>query len=179
MEHLELIIFGLLVGVAGFAVLARVFRVPYPILLVVGGVALGYVPGIPPVELPPDLVLLIFLPPLLYGAAIFTSLRDLRANLRAITLNSVGLVLVTMLGVAAVGHFVIGLPWPVAFVLGAIVSPTDPVAPATILRELRAPRRLLTVIEGENLTNDWTATGTRPSSSSPSTTTCSSAWRAS
>src|SRR5687767_2289583 len=157
MEHLELVIFGLLVGVAGLAVLARVFGVPYPIVLVVGGLALGYVPGIPQVELPPDLVLLIFLPPLLYGAAIFTSLRDLRADLRPITLNSVGLVLVTMLAVAAVAHLVIGLPWPVAFVLGAIVSPTDPVAPATILRELRAPRRLLTIIEGENLTNDWTA----------------------
>jgi monovalent cation/hydrogen antiporter len=156
-EHLELVIFGLLVAIAGFAVLARVFGVPYPILLVAGGLALGYVPGIPQVELPPDLVLLIFLPPLLYGAAFFTSLRDLRANLRPITLNSVGLVLVTMLGVAAVGHLLIGLPWPVAFVLGAIVSPTDPVAPATILRELRAPRRLLAVIEGENLTNDWTA----------------------
>jgi monovalent cation/hydrogen antiporter len=157
MEHLELVIFGLLVAIAGFAVLARVLDLPYPILLVVGGLALGYVPGIPQVELPPDLVLLIFLPPLLYGAAFFTSLRDLRDNVRAITLNSVGLVLMTMLGVAAVGHLVIGLPWPVAFVLGAIVSPTDPVAPATILRELRAPRRLLTIIEGENLTNDWTA----------------------
>jgi len=156
-EHLELIIFGLLVGVAAFAVLARVVGVPYPILLVVGGIALGFLPGIPDVEFPPELVLTIFLPPLLYGAAIFTSLRDLRADLRPISLNSIGGVAVTMLGVAAVGHFVVGLAWPVAFVLGAIVSPTDPVAPATVLREVRAPRRLLTVIEGESLTNDWTA----------------------
>jgi CPA1 family monovalent cation:H+ antiporter len=101
--------------------------------------------------------LTIFLPPLLYGAAIFTSLRDLRADLRPISLNAVGLVLITMLGVTAVGHFVVGLPWTVAFVLGAVVSPTDPVAPATVLREVGAPRRLLTVIEGESLTNDWTA----------------------
>lgn len=157
MEHLELIIFGLLVAIAGLAVIARVVDVPYPILLVVGGLALGFIPGIPRIELPPELVLLIFLPPLLYGAAFFTSLRDLRANLRPITLNSIGLVIVTMLAVAAVAHLVVGLPWPVAFVLGAIVSPTDPVAPATILRELRAPRRILTIIEGENLTNDWTA----------------------
>ncbi len=145
MEHLELIIFGLLVAIAGLAVIARVVDVPYPILLVVGGLALGFVPGIPRIELPPQLVLLIFLPPLLYGAAFFTSLRDLRANLRPITLNSIGLVIVTMVAVAAVAHLVVGLPWPVAFVLGAIVSPTDPVAPATILRELRAPRRILTI----------------------------------
>jgi monovalent cation/hydrogen antiporter len=157
MEHLELVIFGLLVAIAGLAVLARVLDLPYPILLVVGGLAIGFVPGVPRVELPPDLVLLIFLPPLLYGAAFFTSLRDLRSNLRPITLNSVGLVILTMVAVAAVGHLVIGLSWPVAFVLGAIVSPTDPVAPAAILRELRAPRRLLTIVEGENLTNDWTA----------------------
>ncbi|MBA3839952.1 MAG: cation:proton antiporter, partial [Thermoleophilaceae bacterium] len=157
MDQLEIVIFGVLVAIAGLAVLARVVGVPYPILLVLGGLALGFVPGIPRIELSPDLVLLIFLPPLLYGAAFFTSLRDLRANLRAITLNAVGLVIVTMLAVAVVGHLVVGLPWPVAFVLGAIVSPTDPVAPATILRELRAPRRLVTVIEGENLTNDWTA----------------------
>ena len=157
MEHLELVIFGLLVAITGLAVLARVLDVPYPILLVVGGVGIGFVPGIPRIQLPPELVLLIFLPPLLYAAAFFTSLRDLRANLRPITLNSVGLVAVTTIAVAAVAHLVVGLPWPVAFVLGAIVSPTDPVAPATILRELRAPRRLLTIVEGENLTNDWTA----------------------
>ena len=157
MDQLEIVIFGVLVAIAGLAVLARVVGVPYPILLVLGGLALGFVPGIPRIELSPDLVLLIFLPPLLYGAAFFTSLRDLRANLRAITLNAVGLVIVTMLAVAVVGHFVVGLPWPVAFVLGAIVSPTDPVAPATTLRELRAPRRLVTVIEGESLANDWTA----------------------
>ena len=157
MEHLELIVFGLLVGAAGLAVLARVLRVPYPITLVLGGVGIGYVPGVPELELDPDLVLLIFLPPLLYGAAFFTSLRDLRRNARPIALLSIGVVVVTMVVVAVVAHHVIGLGWAEAFVLGAIVSPTDAVAPAEILRRLGAPHRLLTVIEGENLTNDWTA----------------------
>ena len=111
----------------------------------------------PELELDPDLVLLIFLPPLLYGAAFFTSLRDLRRNARPIALLSIGVVAVTMVAVAVVAHEVIGLGWAEAFVLGAIVSPTDAVAPAEIMRRIGAPRRLLTVIEGENLTNDWTA----------------------
>jgi monovalent cation/hydrogen antiporter len=156
-EHLELIIFGLPVAVAGLAVVARALDVPYPIFLVLGGLALGFVPGVPEIDLPPDLVLVIFLPPLLYGAAFFTSLRDLRANARSIALAAIPLVLVTMVTVAAVAHAVIGLDWSVAFTLGAVVSPTDAVAPAATLRRLGAPRRLLAVIEGESLTNDWTA----------------------
>jgi monovalent cation/hydrogen antiporter len=157
MEHVELIVFGLLVGVAALAVLANKLRVPYPITLVVGGVVIGFMPGVPSVELAPDLVLLIFLPPLLYGAAFFTSLRDLRAKARPIALLSIGVVFVTMVAVAVLAHELIGLGWAESFVLGAIVSPTDAVAPAEIMRRLGAPRRLLTVIEGENLTNDWTA----------------------
>ena len=157
MEHLELVVFGLLVGAAALAVLARAVNVPYPITLVLGGAGIGFVPGVPELELDPDLVLLIFLPPLLYGAAFFTSLRDLRRNARPIALLSIGVVAVTMVAVAVVAHEVIGLGWGESFVLGAIVSPTDAVAPAEILRRIGAPRRMLTVIEGENLTNDWTA----------------------
>jgi CPA1 family monovalent cation:H+ antiporter len=156
-EHIELIVFGLLLGIAGLAVLAGVLRVPYPIPLVLGGAVIGFIPGVPEVELEPDLVLLIFLPPLLYGAAFFTSLRDLRRNARPIALLAIPLVFVTMCAVAVVAHEVIGLGWAESFVLGAIVSPTDAVAPAEIMRRVGAPRRLLTVIEGENLTNDWTA----------------------
>jgi monovalent cation/hydrogen antiporter len=156
-EHVELVVFGLLLGVAALAVLARVLGVPYPITLVVGGSGIGFLPGVPSVELDPDLVLLIFLPPLLYGAAFFTSLRDLRRNARPIALLAIPLVGVTMVAVAVVAHEVIGLGWGESFVLGAIVSPTDAVAPAEILRRIGAPRRLLTVVEGENLTNDWTA----------------------
>ncbi|MDP9135848.1 MAG: Na+/H+ antiporter [Actinomycetota bacterium] len=156
-EHVELVVFGLLVAVAALAVVARLVRVPYPILLVIGGLAIGFVPGFPDIELDPDLVLLVFLPPLLYAAAFFSNLRELRANARPIGLLAIGLVVVTTLAVAAVAHWAIGLQWQVAFVLGAIVSPTDAVAPATILRRLGVPRRVVTIVEGENLTNDWTA----------------------
>ena len=157
MEHIELVIFGLLVATAGLAVLARVVGVPYPVTLVVGGAVIGFLPGVPSVELEPELVLLIFLPPLLYGAAFFTSVRDLRRNAGPIALLSIPLVFVTMLAVAVVAHEVIGLDWGPAFVLGAIVSPTDAVAPAEIMRRIGAPRRLISIVEGENLTNDWTA----------------------
>jgi Na+/H+ antiporter len=157
MEHLELVIFGLLVGIVAFASLASLLRVPYPITLVLGGLVIGFVPGVPAPELDPELVLLIFLPPLLYGAAFFTSLRDLRRNMRPIALLSIVLVFVTMGAVAVVAHEVIGLSWGVSFVIGAIVSPTDAVAPAEIMRRVGAPRRMITVVEGENLTNDWTA----------------------
>jgi monovalent cation/hydrogen antiporter len=156
-EHVELIIFGLLLAIAGLAVLAGLLRVPYPVTLVLGGAVIGFLPGVPSVELDPDLVLLIFLPPLLYGAAFFTSVRDLRRNARAIALLSIPLVGVTMTAVAVIAHEVVGMDWGPAFVLGAIVSPTDAVAPAEIMRRIGAPRRLLTVVEGENLTNDWTA----------------------
>ena len=109
MEHTELLILGLLVAVAGLAVVARVVRVPYPIPLTIGGLALGFAPGVPDVSLDPDLVLLIFLPPLLYSAAFFANLRELRANLRPITGLAVGLVAGTMAIVAVIGHEVIGL----------------------------------------------------------------------
>ena len=157
MEHVELIVFGLLLATGGLAVLAGLVRVPYPVTLVIGGAAIGFLPGVPDVELDPDLVLLLFLPPLLYGAAFFTSVRDLRRNARAIAMLSIPLVAVTMGAVALVAHEVIGLDWGPAFVLGAIVSPTDAVAPAEIMRRIGAPRRLVTIVEGENLTNDWTA----------------------
>ena len=157
MEHIELIVFGLLVAIAALAVLARIVHVPYPVTLVLGGAVIGFLPGMPTVELDPDVVLLIFLPPLLYGAAFFTSVRDLRRNAKPIALLSIPLVLVTMAAVALVAHEVIGLDWGTAFVLGAIVSPTDAVAPAEIMRRIGAPRRLITIVEGENLTNDWTA----------------------
>jgi monovalent cation/hydrogen antiporter len=156
-DHVELIVFGLLLAIATLAVLARVVRVPYPVTLVLGGAAIGFLPGVPSVELDPDLVLLIFLPPLLYGAAFFTSVRDLRRNAKPIAELAIPLVLVTMAAVALVAHEVIGLDWGPAFVLGAIVSPTDAVAPAEIMRRIGAPRRLITIVEGENLTNDWTA----------------------
>ena len=150
MGQAELLIAGLLVAVAGLSALARHLSVPYPIVLVVGGALLGFVPGLPEVELDPEVVLVVFLPPLLYGSSIFANFGDFRANLRALTLSTVGLVLATMCAVAWAAHALIpGLPWGAAFVLGAIVSPTDPLAAATVMRHLDAPRRLVSTIEGE------------------------------
>jgi Na+/H+ antiporter len=130
---------------------------PYPVLLVIGGLALGFVPGLPAVQLSPDIVFLFLLPPLLYPAAVFTSWRDFRANLRPISLLAIGLVLLTTVVVAAVAHVSTGLPWPAAFVLGAIVSPPDAVAATAITSRLRVPRNIVTVLDGESLVNDATA----------------------
>jgi monovalent cation/hydrogen antiporter len=156
--HDALLLLALLAAGATLLSLAPILRLPYPILLVLGGLALGFVPGIAHLTLDPNIVLVAFLPPLLYSAAFFTSLRDLRANVRPLSLLAVGLVLTTMLSVAAVAHtFVIDLSWPVAFVLGAIVAPTDAVAATAIASRLGIPRRLVSLIEGESLINDATA----------------------
>ena len=148
---------ALIVAVATMLAVAPKLRIPYPILLVVGGLAIGVLPGMPEFELPPELVFFGVLPPLLYSAAFFTSLRDLRATARPIGLLAIGLVVVTTLGVAVVAHeFVDGLSWGSAFVLGAIVSPTDPLAATSIARRLGVPRKLVTIVEGESLVNDGT-----------------------
>ncbi len=158
MEHLELVLLFLLVTVAALTALARAIGVPYPILLVVGGSLVGFVPGVPEVALDPDLVLLVVLPPLLFNAAFFSSGRDLRENMRAIGLTAIGLVLLTTALVAVVAHAAIdGLPWAVAFVLGAIVSPTDPLAAVEITSRLGIPSRTTAVVEGESLINDGSA----------------------
>src|SRR5262249_60071218 len=132
--HIEVFLIGLSVAVAGLATLARILSIPYPILLVIGGLVLGAIPGLPEITLDPDLVLVIFLPPLLYYAAFSSSLRDLKRAARPITMSAVGLVLATTCAVAVVAHALIpGLPWTIAFALGAILSPTDPVAATTIM----------------------------------------------
>ena len=157
MEGFEVALAAVLVSVSVLNALASRIGVPYPIVLVIGGLALGLVPGLPEVELNPDLVLLVFLPPLLYASAFFADLRALRGYARALTLTSIGLVLFTMVLVAAVGYLVLDLPWPMAFALGAIVSPTDPVAATAIMRRLGAPRRIVDLVEGESLVNDAAA----------------------
>ena len=141
---------------AALATLANRIKVPYPILLVLGGLVLGFMEFLPQVELEPDVVFLLFLPPLLYVSAIFTSWRDFRANLRPISLLAIGLVLMTTCVVAAVAHWAIGLPWAAAFVLGAIVSPTDAIAATSVAQRLGVPRRIVTILEGESLVNDAT-----------------------
>jgi Na+/H+ antiporter len=158
MGHAEFLIAGLLVAIIALSGLARYLSVPYPIALVLGGALLGFVPGLPEVELDPDVVLVIFLPPLLYGVSIYANLGDLLAGTRGLALNTVALVLVTMCAVAWIAHELIaGMSWEAAFVLGAILSPTDPVAATTVMRRLDAPRRLVSSVEGEGLFNDATA----------------------
>jgi CPA1 family monovalent cation:H+ antiporter len=158
MGHAEILIAGLLIAVAGLSALARRMNLPYPIVLVVGGALVGFVPGIPEVKLDPEVVLVVFLPPLLYGAAFFANLGHIRRSLRPITLNSVLLVLFTMAAVAVGTHALVdGMSWSAAFTLGAVVSPTDPLAGAAIMRNLGVPRRLVNVIEAEGLFNDATA----------------------
>src|SRR5580700_6950243 len=127
-------------------------------LLVVGGLVLGFIPGLPRVALQPDVVFLLFLPPLLYYEAFNSSIRDFRPLLRLITLNAVFLVIVTIAAVALVAHALIpDLPWPAAVVLGAIVGPTDETAAIAIASRLRVPRRLVILIKAESLFNDATS----------------------
>ena len=156
METLELLV-GLLAAVAVVVRLAGRTAIPEPVLLVLAGLAVALIPGLPEVELEPELILALFLPPLLYWAALHTDPRELRRNLRPITFLAVGLVLVTTAAVAVLGHAVLGLPWAVAVMLGAIVSPPDPVAAVAVAGRLGLPRRMVTILEGEGLLNDATA----------------------
>lgn len=157
MGDLQIVIAALFVSAAGLNAVANWLNVPYPIPLVIGGLLLGLVPGIPDIRLDPDLVLLVFLPPLLYASAFFGDLRALRADARVISLSAIGLVIATAATVAVIGHELLDLPWAMAFALGAIVSPTDPAAATAIMRRVGAPRRLVNVLEGESLFNDATA----------------------
>jgi monovalent cation/hydrogen antiporter len=151
-------LFGLLVAVAALTWLAQRLKTEYPILLVLGGLVLGFIPGLPNIVLRPEVVFLLFLPPLLYYEAFNSSIRDFRANLRLITLSAVFLVIVTVAAVAYVAHMLVpGMPWAVAVVLGAIVGPTDETAAIAIVSRLRVPRRLITLIKAESLFNDATS----------------------
>src|SRR5262252_5687629 len=156
MELLQTILFLLLCSVA-LVWFARHFHFPYPIALVIGGGALGFVPKLPQFPFDPGSILILFLPPILYQAALLTSWRDFRKNIRPIGLLAIGLVLVTTLAVGAALKLLISdIPWAAAFVLGAIVSPPDAVAATAILSKLRIPRHVVTILEGESLVNDAT-----------------------
>lgn len=157
LHQLEFIIL-LLMAVLALTTVARKLTIPYPILLVIGGLLLSFTPGLPTVRLDPDLIFLVFLPPLLWAAAYFTSWRDFRANVRPIILLAVGLVMATAAAVASVAHAVLpGLGWAGAIILGAIVSPPDAVSATAIMKQLYLPRRIVTILEGESLVNDATA----------------------
>lgn len=157
MNTFELIT-ALMAAVIVLVWLAERIQVPYPMLLTIGGLALALMPWTPNIELEPEIVLVIFLPPVLFQAAQQTSFRDFQANFTAISRLAVGLVLVTTAAVAVVAHWVIpGISWAAAFVLGAVVSPPDAVAATAIFQRLGAPRRIVTILEGESLINDASA----------------------
>ena len=147
----------LLAVLAVVAVVARRLNPAPSILLVIAGIGLALAPGLPRIELAPELVLLGILPPLIYSAGVAMSWREFRFNLRPIALLAFGAVVFTTCAVAAAVHWLLGMPWAIGFLLGAIVAPPDAVAPLAIVRRLGVPRRLVVVLEGEGLANDATA----------------------
>ena len=144
---------ALMLAVALLSVAASRLRAATPVFMLVAGGAIAYVPAMPEVALDPDAVLLIFLPPLLYASGAGMSWRGFRANVRPILLLAIGCVLFTASAVAAVVHYAPGLIWAVGFVPGTIVSPPDALAPMAVLKRIRLPRRVLTILEGESLVN--------------------------
>ena len=156
MEPLSVVL-AITVAIALLFEAARRLGVPYPSLFVLGGLALGFIPGVPKVELEPELVLLVFLPPLLFEAAVATPVRDLRTDVWPIARLSVVLVLLTILAVGLVAHFAIGLDWAAAFTVGAILGPTDAISATSVFRRIPIPRRIAAIVEGESLFNDATA----------------------
>ncbi|HEX6461598.1 MAG TPA: Na+/H+ antiporter [Thermoleophilaceae bacterium] len=155
MAKIELFI-ALLTAVVLLAALARRLPVPHPIVLVLGGLGLGFVPGAPNIRLDPNVVFFVFLPPLVYAAGFLSSSEELQANARSVFLLATGLVLMTMAGIAVVAHELTGISWGAAFVLGAVLGPTDPIAATAVAGRLGAPQRLSTILQGEALVNDGT-----------------------
>ncbi len=149
---------GLLVAVVLLALVAyRVRGIPHAVALVVGGVAIGALPFAPDIQIEPDLILLVFLPPILYPSAYEFAFESVRGNLRPIGFLAIGLVLATMAAIAVALHLVADVAWAPAFVIGAVLAPTDPVAATSVIRSTGAPSRLATILEGESLVNDGTA----------------------
>lgn len=157
MHPLETVLL-LLLFVIGLALLARRLHLVFPILLTVGGLCIGFIPGLPDVTLEPSIVLLVFLPPVLYSAAWYTNWSDFRRNIEPIVVLALGLVLATSIGIALVAHaFIPGFTLAMGLLLGAIVSPSDAVAATAVMKTLAVPRRIVTILEGESLVNDATA----------------------
>jgi monovalent cation/hydrogen antiporter len=152
----ELVV-GLLIALVALVALALRLKISYPIVLVLGGLILALPPRLPAVALDPDLVFLVFLPPLLFSEAVNSSWRDFQENWRPISLLSVGLVFTTTIVVMLVAHFLLHIAWGPAFVLGAVLGPTDTVAVATVLERFQIPHRLLAILRGESLINDASA----------------------
>ena len=155
---IEIVFLLLVLFVVVFGVLARKLETPYPIILVLGGLLLSFVPGIPKINLNPDIIFFVVLPPLLYSAAWLTSWREFSHNLVSILLLAFGLVTFTVLGVTEAGQlFLPGFDWRVGLVLGAVVAPTDAIAATSIAKRLGLPKRIVDILEGESLVNDASA----------------------
>src|SRR3954467_6426989 len=154
----EFVFLLLLLFVVVFGVLSNKLKTPYPIVMVIGGLLLSFVPGIPRIDLSPDVIFFVILPPLLYSAAWLTSWREFSFNLVSILFLAFGLVTFTVLGVTALGHwFLPGFDWRVGLVLGAVVAPTDAIAATSIAKRIGLPKRIVDILEGESLLNDATA----------------------
>ena len=147
----------LLAVTAAIGLASARLKIPPSILLVITGVVLALMPGLPTLQLAPELVLLLVLPLVVYSSAVAMSWREFRFNLRPISMLAVGCVMFTTTAAAAAAHWLLGLSWPAGFVLGAIISPPDALAPLSIARRLQLPRRILVILEGEGLANDATA----------------------
>jgi CPA1 family monovalent cation:H+ antiporter len=147
----------LLAVISVVGLVAKRLKIPPAILLVITGIGLALIPDLPTLQLAPDLVLVLVLPPIIYWDAVKMSWKEFRFNLRPITLLAIGCVVFTTVAVAAATHWLLGFPWAVGFVLGAIISPPDAVAPLAIAQRMQVPKRLLVVLEGEGLANDATA----------------------
>lgn len=150
-----LVIMSLMIGVSG---IADKIKLPAPVLLLLVGMGVGFMPAMPDIELNPEIVMLLFLPPLLYDAAFNISFKDFKTNIHTINTLAVGLVFITTVGIAVVAHYLIpGMSWPLAFVLGAILSATDAVAAIGITKGLGLPHKTVAILEGESLVNDASA----------------------
>nr|WP_068886738.1 Na+/H+ antiporter [Pedobacter panaciterrae] len=157
MENYTIILFIMAVMIAASG-LAEKFRLPVPVLLLLAGIGVGFIPAIPGIELNPEIVMLLFLPPLLYDAAFNISFEGFKTNINTIGALAIGLVFITTAGIAVIAHYLIsGMTWPLAFVLGAILSATDAVAAIGVTKGLGLPHKTMTILEGESLVNDASA----------------------
>jgi len=157
MEHYSVIIF-LLAVMIGLSAIAEKIKLPYPIIMIVAGIAIGYIPSVPTVELDPEIIFLIFLPPLIYDAAFNIPFKEFRTNFNTITTLAISLVFITATGIAILAHYIIpGMTWPLAFVLGSILSATDAVSAISITKGLGLSHKTTTILEGESLINDASA----------------------
>jgi Na+/H+ antiporter len=157
MENYSIVIFILAIMI-GLSAIADKVKLPYPVLLITAGVAIGFIPTLPDIELNPEIIFLIFLPPLLYESAFNINYKTFKTNFSTISTLAISLVFITACGIALVAHYIIpGMTWPLSFVLGAILSATDAVAAMSITKGLGISHKTSTILEGESLVNDASA----------------------